>query len=446
MVHDGCVGASYVSDASPLATPDTAPISIATGGTAPKVFAAPLPPGALRPDALPPDGPRVSSPPLGASLRPQSLESPHGAVSGVRDFDARVGGCGDDRRDDGSPLTEARAATLPPDGLPTGRVGSAPTGAPHGGAAVATLPPSTPRTPPPPDVPMTNNGSGRGSHGRGGGRGRSRGPGRDGTSLSRRLSRLLRHDLLAAGLVPAPDGYVPLAAVLRCRGFGGVTVDAVCACVASNEKQRFSLVRRPPPGDDGGFTDSASAGDGELHIRANQGFSAVVAASLCADAVYTRLVPPAAGSPPLLGVHATTPAAFRSIAADEGLRAMRRDAIHFSPLPPPPSPPSLSLTASSSPELRMELDVLRRVVAGLRSSRRQDGQLVDPIALVVDVSASAAAGVVWHMSSNRVLLTQGGEGGVLAKRWIVRVTDVRSGADRTADLWATPRGGAGGRA
>ncbi|GAB0494351.1 hypothetical protein MMPV_005643 [Pyropia vietnamensis] len=436
MVHDGCVGASYVSATSPLATIDTAPTPIATGGAAPKAFAAPLPPG----------GARISNPSPGVLLRPQSLEPPHGAVSGVCDRDARLGNCGDDRRDDDGPLPEVRAATPSSDGLPTGRVGSALSGAPHGGAAATRLPPLAPGTPPPPDVAMTSSGGNRGSRGRGDGCGRRRGLGRDGTSLSRRLSRLLRHDLLAAGLVPAPDGYVPLAAVLRCRGFSGVTVDAVCACVASNEKQRFSLVRRPPLGSDGGPTNGPHAGDGELHIRANQGFSAVVAAFLCADAVYTRLVPPAAGSPPLLGVHATTPAAFARIAADEGLRAMRRDAIHFSPLSPPASPSSPSLMGSSLPEPRAELDVLRGVVAGLRSNRRQDGQLDDRIALVVDVGASAAAGVVWYMSSNRVLLTQGGEGGVLAKRWIVRVTDVTSGADRTADLWAAPSGGTCGRA
>lgn len=427
MVHEDCVGASYV------ATPDTAPISTTSGGASSKVLAATLPPSALLPDAV-----RATYPPPGAPLPPPTPQLPRCAVGGLSGRGARLGRRGDDHLDDGAPLPVVQAATPPSDGRPSGQVDSAPAGTPRDGAATAvTLSPSALGPPPPTGGALTGTLGGFGSHVRGGGCGRR--PSRDDTTLSRRLSRLLRHDLLAAGLVPAPDGYVPLAAVLRCRGFGDVTVDAVCACVASSEKQRFSLVRRMPPEGDGRPADGAGADDGELYIRANQGFSTIVAASLSADAVYTRLVPPAAGSPPLLGVHATTSAAFARIAADEGLRAMRRDAIHFSPLPPP-QPPSPAPTAASPAEPRTELEILRRVVAGVRSGRRREGQMVDSIALVVDVGASAAAGVVWHVSSNGVLLTQGGAGGVLAKRWVVRVTDVGSGADRTADLWGAPRG------
>lgn len=409
-LHDGCVGASDTNATPALVTPDTAPIPTTTFicSVARKALAAPLPS-----DALPTGGVRVTDRPSGALLPPLSLPSSRDVRGGVGGLSSR-GGCRDgDYRLGGGPLPAVQPA-----------------------------------------------------HSRG------RGPSRDDTALSRRLSRLLRHGLLAAGLVPALDGYVPLAAVLRCRGFGGVTVDAVCACVANSEKQRFSLVRRRPPGGDGGPAGGAHgagataaapggavttgadghtsgpAGDGDLHIRANQGFSAVVARYLSPDAIYTRLVPPAAGSPPLLGVHATTLVAFARICADDGLRAMNRDAIHFARLPPSSPPPASSPTPTAASPLKVctEVGVLREVVAGVRSGCRRDGEQVYRIALVVDVGASAAAGVVWHVSSNDVLLTQGGTAGVLAKRWIVRVTDVVSGADRTADLWVAPTSGADGRA
>lgn len=409
-LHDGCVDASDTDAAPALVTPDTAliPTTTTTCGVARTALAAPLPD-----DALPTSGVRVTDRPSGAPLPPPSLPSSRDVPGGVGGLSGHGGRRGGDYRLDGGPLAGVQPA-----------------------------------------------------------RSRGRGPSRDDTALSRCLSRLLRHGLLAAGLVPAPDGYVPLAAVLRCRGFGGVTADAVCACVANSEKQRFSLVRRRPLGGDGGPAGgvhgagataaapggavatvadghtSGPAGDGELHIRANQGFSAAVARYISPDAIYTRLVLPAAGSPVLLGVHATTLVAFVRICADDGLRAMDRDAIHFARLPPSLTPPSSSPTpnAASPLKVRTEVGVLRDVVAGVRSGRRRDGEQVYRIALVVDVGASAAAGVVWHVSSNGVLLTRGGTAGVLTKRWIVRVTDVVSGADRTADLWVTPTGGADGRA
>lgn len=412
MLHDGCVGASITSAAPALVTPDTAPTrtttTITTSGGARKALAAPLPS-----DALSTGGVSVTHQPSGAPRPPPSLPLSRGARSGVGGLSGRGGRRDGDFRGDGGSLSELQPA-----------------------------------------------------HSRG------RGPSGDDAALSCRLSRLLRHGLLAAGLRPAPDGYVPLAAVLRCRGFGGVTVDSVCACVASSEKQRFSLVRRLPSEWNGGPAGGAHgvntsaaapsgavatsvdghtsgpAGDGELHIRANQGFSTAVALYLSPDAVYTRLVPPAAGSPPLLGVHATTLMAFARICADDGLRAMRRDAVHFARLAPSSPPPSPSATPKAASPLKdhTEVDVLHEVVAGVRSGRRRGGVQVYRIALVVDVGASAAAGVVWYVSSNDVLLTQGGAAGVLDKRWVVRVTDVVSGADRTADLWVAPTGGADGRA
>ena len=45
---------------------------------------------------------------------------------------------------------------------------------------------------------------------------RSQGGGR--VALSKRLTKILRHSAVKEGLPIRPDGFVPLAAVLRCRG------------------------------------------------------------------------------------------------------------------------------------------------------------------------------------------------------------------------------------
>lgn len=79
----------------------------------------------------------------------------------------------------------------------------------------------------------------------------------DQTRLSKKMTTVLRHRIHENGLgaVLRPDGFVPLAALLRAPGFGSVTVEQVRQCVADNDKQRLTL------------RDEA----GELFIRANQG-------------------------------------------------------------------------------------------------------------------------------------------------------------------------------
>ncbi|AXB48576.1 RNA 2'-phosphotransferase [Amycolatopsis albispora] len=115
--------------------------------------------------------------------------------------------------------------------------------------------------------------------------------------LSKRLSRHLRHDPGAVGLELDEAGWADVGAVLEALGMSREQLTEV---VARNNKQRFSF--------DGTGT----------RIRANQGHSVAVELGL-----------PTAEPPEFL-YHGTVAAALPAIRA-EGLRPMRRHAVHLSP-------------------------------------------------------------------------------------------------------------------
>lgn len=137
-------------------------------------------------------------------------------------------------------------------------------------------------------------------------------------SISKNLSRVLRHRAVGMGLAVAPDGYVKLSDLLAQRSFSGVTREVVeevgtptkgtqiahalwpasvsrppyyCQIVKSNNKQRFSLVEK----------------GGELYIRANQGHTMSIVKD---DALLTEVVDP---SEVPVCVHGTNITAWHSI-------------------------------------------------------------------------------------------------------------------------------------
>ncbi|MGC7099859.1 RNA 2'-phosphotransferase [Amycolatopsis lurida] len=115
--------------------------------------------------------------------------------------------------------------------------------------------------------------------------------------LSKQLSKHLRHDPAAAGLVLDDAGWADVDAVLDALG---MTREQLAEVVSRNDKRRFSF--------DGSGT----------RVRANQGHSVAVELGL-----------PVADPPEFL-YHGTVAAALPSIRA-EGLRPMRRHAVHLSP-------------------------------------------------------------------------------------------------------------------
>ncbi|TQS33382.1 hypothetical protein Golomagni_06276 [Golovinomyces magnicellulatus] len=218
------------------------------------------------------------------------------------------------------------------------------------------------------------------SRGRGGNRrgGRSGGGGQSReVQVSKALSKLLRHQAENAGISLDGEGYAPLSKVLNWGPLKSlkVTFEDVKSVVASNEKQRFSLKST-------GAEDSINVAD--WLIRANQGHSIKVdAASL--------LVPLTEANLPPRVFHGTYFAFWPVIVETGGLKPMSRNHVHCS---------------SGTPE------------EGVTSGMRKDAELL----IEVDVKASLDAGEKWWLSDNGVILSDGGDSGMVSTKYFKNVT------------------------
>ncbi|MFJ9778034.1 RNA 2'-phosphotransferase [Amycolatopsis sp. NPDC101161] len=159
------------------------------------------------------------------------------------------------------------------------------------------------------------------------------------TRISKRLSLHLRHDPAAIGLTLSPDGWAPVDALLRALAITREQLDEV---VETNNKRRFA------------FDETGT------RIRASQGHSVDVDLGL-ADAV-----------PPEVLYHGTV-AKFLDAILREGLRPMKRHAVHLS----------------------ATVDTARTV--GARRGK--------PVILRVDAAGMTAAGHAFQVSANDVWLT-----------------------------------------
>ena len=162
--------------------------------------------------------------------------------------------------------------------------------------------------------------------------------------ISKYLAKHLRHQPARIGLALDRAGWVEVDTLLRAAARHGFpfTRDELEQVVAANDKKRFSF-------DETG-----------RRIRANQGHSVPVDLGL-----------PPAEPPPVL-YHGTVGSVLGEIRR-EGLRPMRRHAVHLSP----------------------DRETATRVGA-----RRGE-----PVVLTVDAAAMAAAGHTFHVSANGVWLT-----------------------------------------
>jgi putative RNA 2'-phosphotransferase len=117
--------------------------------------------------------------------------------------------------------------------------------------------------------------------------------------LSKRLSKVLRHDPARAGLTLDEGGWIPVADLLAALRIGRADLDAV---VAGNDKQRFAIAR---------------GSDGVERIRASQGHSVPVDLGLAPIPPPDRLY------------HGTGTAALASIRVT-GIHRGRRHHVHLS--------------------------------------------------------------------------------------------------------------------
>ena len=166
-----------------------------------------------------------------------------------------------------------------------------------------------------------------------------------------------------------------------------VTLEDVQAIVANNDKQRFSLKAKAETNPSSGATTSASTCD--YLIRANQGHSIKVESSSLLEPITL-----AAGNVPPRVLHGTYFAFWPAIIASGGLRPMGRNHVHCSAGEPGGG--------------------------GVVSGMRGDAELV--VEIDVEASLREGSGVTWWRSDNGVVLTEGGEDGVVGTRFFKRVT------------------------
>ncbi|KAK9436170.1 RNA 2'-phosphotransferase [Metarhizium brunneum] len=221
--------------------------------------------------------------------------------------------------------------------------------------------------------------------GRRGGRG-GRPEGRE-VQLSKALSRLLRHQAENAGIKLDEEGFAPLDRVLSWGPIKSLSpsLQEVKDVVETNAKKRFTLRPADP------LAPEPPSAAGYL-IRANQGHSLKVDET----ALFEPILLGAANLPGKV-VHGTYFAFWKAILESGGLKPMSRGHIHCS---------------DRTPE------------EGAVSGMRRDAELL----VEIDIEASLKDGVTWWRSDNGVILTDGGEGGVLETKYFKMVTS------RTADL------------
>jgi putative RNA 2'-phosphotransferase len=163
-------------------------------------------------------------------------------------------------------------------------------------------------------------------------------------TVSKYLSKHLRHQPEALGLTLEPGGWVCIDTLLQAAADNGfrISYDEFLECVETNDKQRFSI-------DDSGD-----------RVRANQGHSV---------AVDLQLDPK---EPPGQLYHGTVERFLESIEA-QGLLKGRRQHVHLS------------------------LDRATATKVGARRGK--------PIILIVDAAGMHLAGHVFYVSTNGVWLT-----------------------------------------
>lgn len=198
--------------------------------------------------------------------------------------------------------------------------------------------------------------------------------------LSKKLATLLRHRAVANDLSIRPDGFVPVAEILRLPNFSTVGVDDLRRIVDTDMKYRFCF-----------------SPDGTL-LRANQGHTMDVIQD---DALLRRL---GVEDCDVLEVclHGTYHSCLPAILKD-GLRRMARRNVHF----------AAGLPGETG------------VISGMRGSA--------DVLIYVDLRRAIEDGVPFYISDNRVILSPGifwkGNDGVVPPAYFAEVVDRRTGND-----------------
>ncbi|RFU25862.1 hypothetical protein B7463_g10474, partial [Scytalidium lignicola] len=229
-------------------------------------------------------------------------------------------------------------------------------------------------------------GSGRNKNARGGGLGRE-------VMISKALSKLLRHAAHEEGIELDSEGFARLDQVMKWQRLKAlqITFADIQTAVEDNTKQRFSLKPNPalssPP-------DPSSEEPSDWVIRANQGHSIAIDSEALLKPITLE-----ANNIPETVVHGTYFGTYQSILETGGLKRMTRTHIHFS---------------TGLPEERK---------SGVISGMRSDAELL----IYVDVRKSLEDGaLLWWISENGVVLTEGNEDGIVEMKYFKKVAGRRA--------------------
>ncbi|ORY12526.1 KptA family-domain-containing protein [Clohesyomyces aquaticus] len=271
--------------------------------------------------------------------------------------------------------------------------------------------------------------------------------------VSRKVSWLLRHGADQEGLKLGKGGYVSVSDALNTRALKSlkITFPELRSMVASNDKQRFSMIlataldapdstTEPTPPTASAFDPIPESDDpSDYLIRANQGHSIKVDS----EGLLTPITA-SAGNIPETCVHGTDERAWNLILKSGGLRKMSRTHIHF---------------AAGLPKGFTSIDMgdgkggaeseAPPVISGMRNS--------STVLIYVDVKKALEKGIQWFVSENGVILTEGDESGVLGTEFFTKVENrkggrvlmmdgkVPEGVEVDVEAWEREVGGGGGR-
>lgn len=186
--------------------------------------------------------------------------------------------------------------------------------------------------------------------------------------IGKTLSWLLRHGLKERHITMREDAYVALDDVLAQKEFRKLTIADIEYIVDTNAKQRYAL----------------SNENGKLFIKANQGHSSNIGEQIDQTLAFETITTPFAKC-----IHGTDRKSWKLI-EKTGLKSMARQHIHFTRSEPSDS----------------------TVISGARSS--------STVLIYIDMAQAMADGIVFYLSSNGVILTEGVDG-TLDPKYIANV-------------------------
>ena len=215
------------------------------------------------------------------------------------------------------------------------------------------------------------------------------------TQVSKKMSWLLRHGAEEEGLQFLEGGFLNLSDVLANRKFKSmkVTFAEVKDVVAADEKQRYTML---PKAD----ADATSDKPADFLIRANQGHSVKMQSE-------GLLKPVTKDDMPASAVHGTTHAAWSLIVASGGLKPMGRNHVHFAS--------GLPAGFKSVVEDGEGAGDAAPVISGMRKT--------STILIFLDLAKALDAGLVFGMSDNGVVLTEGNKDALVPLEFFQRVED-----------------------